>query len=55
MLKADEPQVGQRGKDVERKREYYSIIFYPERTWNDGTSGSALEMVTHCIKTEEDK
>ena len=30
-LKADEAQIGQRHKDVERKGEYYLIIF-PERT-----------------------
>ena len=30
-LKADEPQVGQRREDMERKREYYIIIF-PENT-----------------------
>jgi hypothetical protein len=29
-LKADEPQVGQRHGDEERKQEYYHIIF-PER------------------------
>ena len=28
-LKADEPQVGQRHEDVERKREYYHIIILP--------------------------
>ena len=26
-MKADEPQVGQQYEDVERKREYYHIIF----------------------------
>ena len=31
-LKADEPQVGQRHEDVERKREYYHIIIFPEMT-----------------------
>ena len=31
MLKADEPQVGQRHEDVERKREYDHIIIFPER------------------------
>ena len=31
-LKADEPQVGQRHEDVGRKREYYHIIIFPERT-----------------------
>ena len=31
-LKADEPQFGQRHEDVERKREYYHIIIFPERT-----------------------
>ena len=30
-LNADETQVGQQHEDVERKREYYHIIF-PERT-----------------------
>ena len=30
--KADEPQVGQRHEDVERKWEYYHIIIFPERT-----------------------
>jgi hypothetical protein len=28
-----EPEVGQRHEDVERKREYYNVIF-PERTCN---------------------
>ena len=31
-LKVDEPQVGQRHEDVERKREYYHIIIFPART-----------------------
>jgi hypothetical protein len=31
-LEADEPQVGQRHEDVERKREYYHIIIFPEKT-----------------------
>ena len=31
-LKADEPQIDQRHEDVERKREYYHIIIFPERT-----------------------
>ena len=30
-LNADERQAGQRHKDVERKREYYHIIIFPER------------------------
>ena len=30
-LKADELQVGQRHEDVERKREYYHIIIFPEK------------------------
>ena len=29
-LKVDEPQVGQRHKDVERKHEYNEIIIFPE-------------------------
>ena len=33
ILKADEPQFGQRHEDVGKKREYYHIIF-PEKTWN---------------------
>ena len=33
-LKANEPQVGQRHEDVERKRVYYHIIIFPEKTWN---------------------
>ena len=31
-LKADEAQVGQLHEDVERKREYYHIIIFPEKT-----------------------
>ena len=31
-LKADGPQVGQRHGDMERKREYYHIIMFPEKT-----------------------
>jgi hypothetical protein len=31
---ADEPQVGQRHHDVERKREYYHIIIFPEKKLN---------------------
>jgi len=31
-LKADEPQVGQRHEDVEKKRENYHIIIFPEWT-----------------------
>jgi hypothetical protein len=31
-LKEDEPQIGQRLDDVERKQEYYHIIIFPERT-----------------------
>jgi hypothetical protein len=31
---ADEPQVGQQHEYVERKREYYHIIIFPERTLN---------------------
>ena len=33
-LKVDEQQVGQRHEDVERKRKYYHIIIFPERTWD---------------------
>jgi hypothetical protein len=33
-LKADESQVGKRHEDVERKREYYYIIIFPEITSN---------------------
>ena len=29
-MKGDEPQVGQRHEDVERKREYYHIIIFLE-------------------------
>ena len=29
-MKADEPQVGQRQEDMERKREYNHIIIFPE-------------------------
>ena len=32
FLMADEPQVGQRQEDVERKREHYHIIILPEMT-----------------------
>ena len=32
-LKADEPQICQR-HDVKRKREYFSITIFSERTWN---------------------
>ena len=31
-LKADELQFGQRSEDVERKREFYHIIIFPETT-----------------------
>ena len=41
-LKVDETQIGQRHEEVERKREYYHIIIFPERTWK-------------FIKGEEDK
>ena len=30
---ADEPQVGQQHKDVERNWEYYHIIIFPEWTY----------------------
>ena len=30
-LKADEPQVGERYEDVERKREYYYVTVFLER------------------------
>ena len=33
-LKADELQVGQRQEYMERKREYYHIIIFPERILN---------------------
>jgi hypothetical protein len=39
----DEPQVGQRHEYVERKRECYHIIIFPEKTWK------------FYIKKEEDK
>jgi hypothetical protein len=31
-LESEEPQVGQRYEYVERKREYYHIIIFPEKT-----------------------
>ena len=31
-LKVDELQVGQRHEDVERKRKYYHVVIFPERT-----------------------
>ena len=31
-MKADELQVGQWHEDLERKREYYHIIIFPQRT-----------------------
>ena len=31
-LSLKEPQVGQRHEDVEKKREYYLIIIFPENT-----------------------
>jgi hypothetical protein len=34
LEEADEPQVGQRHEDVERKLEYYHIIIFPENTLN---------------------
>jgi len=34
-MKVDDPQVGQRHKYVERKREIYNIIIFPERTSNN--------------------
>ena len=37
-MKADEPQFGQQNEDVERKREYYHIIIFPENTLNCATS-----------------
>jgi hypothetical protein len=39
----DEPKVGKRHEDVERKPEYYYIIIFPERTSK------------FYIKKEEDK
>ena len=32
-MQADEPQVGQRPEDVERKLEYYGFIIFPERNF----------------------
>ena len=33
-LKADESEIDQQRKDVEKGRNYYDIIIFPERTWN---------------------
>jgi len=34
-MKADDPQVSQRNKYVERKQENYNIIIFPDRTSNN--------------------
>ena len=49
-----EPKAGQRHEDVERKWEG-SHFFFPEKTWNSGSSGNIPEMLTSYINMEEDK
>ena len=49
-LKADEPQVGQRHEDVERKWEYYHLIFLSQRTWTfTSKEKRTSEYHSHCI------
>ena len=46
ILEGDEPQVGQLHEDVDRKREYYHIIIFPERkkrTSKNHSNGTLFE------------
>ena len=51
ILEGDEPQVGQWHEDVERKREYYHIIIFPETNWNF-TSKKKRSSENHSSLTE---